>query len=164
MSVFPIEISPLRLRPDDLAPLIEEFTRRLQDDHAISLQIDRGAMRVLGDYGWPGNVRELANLIERLVVVRPNGVVTARDLPWPLVEHRDAGPEIVSSNLALQDGAPRAKLPAEGFDLKEYLADIECEMIVQALQESNGVVQHAAEILGVGRTTLVEKIRRYQIK
>jgi len=164
LSVFPIEISPLRLRPDDLAPLIEEFTRRLQDDHAISLQIDRGAMRVLGDYGWPGNVRELANLIERLVVVRPNGVVTARDLPWPLVEHRDAGPEIVSSNLALQDGAPRAKLPAEGFDLKEYLADIECEMIVQALQESNGVVQHAAEILGVGRTTLVEKIRRYQIK
>ena len=163
LSVFPIEISPLRDRPEDIAPLIEEFMRRLHNDRAVSLQIDRAAMELLDSYAWPGNVRELANLIERLVVIRPNGIVTARDLPWPLVEHDDGGPDIVSNSLMVQNGVG-AKLPEEGFDLKEYLAGIERDMIARALEESNGVVQHAAEILGVGRTTLVEKIRRYQIK
>ena len=164
LSVFPIEISPLRDRPDDIAPLIEEFTRRLHSDLAADLQFEPAAMQVLADYSWPGNVRELANLIERLVVVRPNGVVTAKDLPWPLTEPGDDLPEVIGGNLAINGGDASVHLLADGFDLKEYLAGIEREMIEQALSESNGVVQHAAEMLGVGRTTLVEKIRRYQIK
>ena len=75
----------------------------------------------------------------------------------------DPSRSLVGSELAVSQRDSVAALPAEGFDLKEYLAGIEREMIEQALQESNGVVQHAAELLGVGRTTLVEKIRRYQI-
>ena len=167
LSVFPIEIPPLRDRPDDIEPLVDEFIRRLQNEKALGLQLDKGAMRVLRDYSWPGNVRELANLIERLVVIRPNGIVRMTDLPWPLVEppEQDAGlPDILSSNVAPTGSDPRARLPAEGFDLKKYLADIERDMIKKALDESNGVVQHAAELLGVGRTTLVEKIRRYEIR
>ena len=56
------------------------------------------------------------------------------------------------------------QLPREGLDLKRYLADIERDMIVRALEEADGVVQHAAKKLGIGRTTLVEKIRRYEIR
>ena len=164
LSVFPIEISPLRDRPEDIAPLIEEFTLRLHSDHATSLQFDPAAFKVLENYAWPGNVRELANLIERLVVVRPNGIVTASDLPWPLTDPADDLPEVVGGNLSMNGDDSSVNLLADGFDLKEYLASIEREMIEQALGEANGVVQHAAEMLGVGRTTLVEKIRRYQLK
>ena len=164
LSVFPIEIAPLRDRPDDIAPLIEEFARRLHSERATGLQFEADAMAVLEAYAWPGNVRELANLIERLVVVRPNGIVTAQDLPWPLTDPDDELPEVLSSSLESSRERAAARLPAEGFDLKEYLAGIERDMIERALQESNGVVQHAAELLGVGRTTLVEKIRRYQIE
>jgi len=164
LSVFPIEISPLRDRPEDIAPLVEEFVRRLHSDQAIGLQFDAAATRVLEAYAWPGNVRELANLIERLVVVRPNGIVAARDLPWPLVEPNANLPDVVGSSLSANATGASATLPAEGFDLKEYLAGIEREMIERALNDANGVVQHAAELLGVGRTTLVEKIRRFQIR
>ena len=163
LSVFPIEIPPLRDRPGDVAPLVREFVARIQSDQALGLEISAAAMRRLEKYAWPGNVRELANLIERLVVIRPNGVVTEADLPWPIVDSPRA-PEIVSSRLAPSAPDPRVTLPADGFDLKDYLAGIERQLIENALAEADGVVQHAAELLGMGRTTLVEKIRRYDIK
>lgn len=167
LSVFPIEISPLKDRPEDVAPLVSEFIRRLESEQSLGLQISHNAMKILEGYSWPGNVRELANLIERLVVIRPNGVVAASDLPWPLVEqkHGDSGlPDVMDAALEATSAASRLALPAEGFDLKEYLADIERDMIHNALSESGGVVQRAAELLGIGRTTLVEKMRRYELK
>lgn len=155
LSVFPIEIAPLRERPEDIAPLVAEFICRLQSEQSFGLAISDDTMRCLESYAWPGNVRELANLIERLVVVRPNGVVTAADLPWPFAERRAEDlPEVVSSTVAL---------PEQGVDLKQYLARIERDMIVKALTDADGVVQRAAELLGVGRTTLVEKMRRFDI-
>lgn len=155
LSVFPIEISPLRERPEDIAPLVNEFIRRLGSEQSPSLNLSDEAMQVLEAYAWPGNVRELANLIERLVVLRPNGIVTAADLPWPLADRRELDtPQVLSSSVALPDG---------GVDLREYLASIERDMIEKALADSGGVVQRAAELLGIGRTTLVEKIRRYEI-
>ena len=167
LSVFPIEIAPLRDRPKDIAPLVDEFIRRLGEEDSVSLQISQDALQVLERYAWPGNVRELANLIERLVVVRPNGRVKRNDLPWPIVEREEAAPEVrevVSSKLSPVSGGVRVTLPSDGLDLKQYLAKIEQDMIHQALMESDGVVQRAAELLGVGRTTLVEKIRRYELK
>jgi sigma-54 specific flagellar transcriptional regulator A len=166
LSVFPIEITPLRERKADIAPLVDEFICRLSEEESVSLQISRDAMKILEDYAWPGNVRELANLIERLAVIKPNGVVTVRDLPWPIVERQEQaaeGPEVLSSNLTSVSGGVHVNLPSGGLDLKQYLAKIEQDMIHQALLESDGVVQRAAELLGVGRTTLVEKIRRYEI-
>jgi sigma-54 specific flagellar transcriptional regulator A len=75
-----------------------------------------------------------------------------------------ASPEVIGVTIMPAGATGHGTLPAEGFDLKEYLARIEREMIETALADSNGVVQHAAELLGVGRTTLVEKIRRHNIK
>jgi sigma-54 specific flagellar transcriptional regulator A len=166
LSVFPIEITPLRERPGDIPPLVDEFVRRLCAEQSVSLQIAPDAMEVLEKYAWAGNVRELANLIERLVVIKPNGVVKRRDLPWPFVEREEPETEmteVLSSRLSPVSGGVRVNLPSDGLDLKQYLAKIEQDMIHQALSEADGVVQRAAELLGVGRTTLVEKIRRYDI-
>ncbi|MDH3747801.1 MAG: sigma 54-interacting transcriptional regulator [Gammaproteobacteria bacterium] len=163
LSVFPIEIAPLRERPGDIELLIDEFIRRSRDKQKVTLRFSDHAMRLLEQYAWPGNVRELANLIERLAVTRTNGVVNARDLPWPLAEKCDQLADVVD----VVDTAPQTTpvaLPADGIDLKLYLAEIERDMIECALSDANGVVQHAARRLGIGRTTLVEKIRRYKIK
>lgn len=160
LSVFPIEISPLKDRPADIRPLVNEFTQRLLDAHGVTIRLTDAAMQLLKEYDWPGNVRELSNLIERLVVTRPNGIVDSRDLPWPISgqAHEDPAPADDTAS------STHVRLPREGLDLKRYLADIERDMIVRALAESDGVVQHAAKKLGIGRTTLVEKIRRYQIR
>ncbi len=164
LSVFPIEISALRDRPDDIPPLVNAFIRRLNAEKSVSLQLSDDAMDSLCKYSWSGNVRELANLVERLAVIRPNGIVTAADLPWPIADRPAPGdqmPEIVDDNLVPVGGSRAMHLPSDGIDLKQYLARIEQDMITQALADSGGVVQRAAELLGVGRTTLVEKIRRY---
>ncbi len=165
LSVFPIEISPLSERPEDIPLLVEEFVRRLSVEQGVSLQLGADAIAALQEYTWSGNVRELANLIERLAVIKPGGKIAKRDLPWPIVErsaHANA-PEILSHSIGPAAAGGIVTLPQEGIDMKQYLANIEQDMIHQALAESNGVVQRAAEMLGVRRTTLVEKIKRYEI-
>ena len=164
LSIFPIEITPLRDRAEDIPPLVQEFVERLKNEQSMSLALSNGAMRALQHYKWPGNARELGNLIERLAVLRPNGNVTEQDLPWPIVDRpaeEPAGPDIISHDL--QPVAGIVTLPNDGMDLKQYLANIEQDIIHQALVESDGVVQRAAEMLGFGRTTLVEKIKRFNI-
>ncbi|HNP63457.1 MAG TPA: sigma-54 dependent transcriptional regulator [Woeseiaceae bacterium] len=165
LSVFPIEISPLSERPDDIPLLVEEFVQRLSAEQGVSLQLDDDALAALQEYCWTGNVRELANLIERLAVIKPGGRISRRDLPWPIVEREAAtgATEILSHSLGPATSGGIVTLPQEGIDMKQYLANIEQDMIHQALSESGGVVQRAAEMLGVGRTTLVEKIKRYEI-
>ncbi len=164
LSVFPIEISALRDRPEDIPPLVNEFIQRLNAEKSVSLQLSDDAMHSLCKYSWSGNVRELANLVERLAVIRPNGLITAADLPWPITDRPAPGgesPEVIDDQLVPMDAAHAMSLPRDGIDLKQYLARIEQDMITQALADSGGVVQRAAELLGIGRTTLVEKIRRY---
>lgn len=169
LSVFPIDIPPLRERPADVAPLVEEFVMRQRDAQSFGLQIADDAMQLLTNYAWPGNVRELGNLIERLIVIRPNGVVTAKDLPWPIADRADDAaasdplPEILSARFDSPPDASMTALPVGGVDLKEHLAGIERNLIQNALREADGVVQRAADLLGIGRTTLVEKIRRHGI-
>ena len=161
LSVFPIEILPLRDRPADIAPLVHEFLRRLREEKSVDLHISADAMRCLEAYPFPGNVRELANLVERLAVIKPDGNITAADLPRAIAgesANTEGDIEILGSNIAA------VSLPPSGIDLKQYLAKIEQDMIHNALVEADGVVQRAAKLLGMGRTTLVEKIRRYGLR
>jgi len=120
-------------------------------------------MEVLCNYKWPGNVRELSNLVERLAVSKPNGEIYATDLPWPLRPVQEP-PLTLNSSLAATNTPNLNSLPDDGLDLKRHLADIEKDLIESALHHSNGVVQKAAGLLGMGRTTLVEKIRRYGLR
>ncbi len=161
LSVFPIEIPPLRERPEDIAPLANEMIERVHQRYGVRLHFTDGAMAALSAYRWPGNARELGNLIERLAVIRPNARIDADMLPWPLRPEADAQPPAEAAPPA--SAGPHA-LPEDGLDLKAHLAALERRMISAALDRSGGVVQKAADDLGIRRTTLVEKIQRYELR
>ncbi len=174
LNVFPIEMPPLRDRLDDIPLLVTELIARSENEGRGSVRITQSAMMALCQYDWPGNVRELANLIERLVIMFPTGVVDMNDLPEKFQTNElSAGEAIINTMLAQQaissdeveasvNRLPR--LPVAGIDLKEYLADIERQFIHQAIEEAGGVVAHAANRLKLRRTTLVEKMRKYGLQ
>jgi len=159
LSVFPIEVTPLRKRQEDVEPLVEELVERVASRYGICVRFTPEALSALREYEWPGNVRELANLVERLAVIYPQRPVDVDDLPGALSH---AAPSVVDDGLAASE--PAAALPPGGLDLKKHLAGLERDMIAAALREADGVVQKAAESLGLGRTTLVEKIRRHDLR
>jgi sigma-54 specific flagellar transcriptional regulator A len=175
LSVFPLEMPPLRQRLEDLPALIGEFNQRLVQRGLSSVRFSPGAMNALCRHGWPGNVRELSNLVERMAILMPHGEVRAADLPEKyrgaapleevsgaaLIAMMEAEPEVTESFTALGGEGDPSVLPQGGLDLKDHLAGIEIGLIRQALNSANGVVAHAAKLLRVQRTTLVEKLRKY---
>ncbi len=161
LNVFPIEMPALRDRIDDISLLINDLTERLQHEGGVSISMTSLAVDALSQYAWPGNVRELANLIERLSILYPNGTVDVQDLPEKyqsaeLLSKKVDNDETHKMQTSL--GAPR--LPKDGLDLKDHVSQVEYTLIRQALDESNGIVSHAAKRLKMGRTTLVEKMRK----
>ncbi|HRF55050.1 MAG TPA: sigma-54 dependent transcriptional regulator [Aquimonas sp.] len=161
LNVFPIEMPSLRDRREDLPELVNALTKQLEKSGRGSVRLSAEALAVLQAYQWPGNVRELSNLIERLAVLHPAGLVRARDLP---ARYRDGIELPEEVELDLVDAEPVAvpdTLPAEGIDLKDHIARIEINLIKAALDRAEGVVAHAAQLLGLRRTTLVEKLRKY---
>ena len=191
LNVFPIETPPLRDRADDIPLLLQELLNRHAEQHKGIIRLTQRAMESLMQYAWPGNVRELSNLIERLSVLHPNGTVRAADLPAryrgaALGEGLEDAPALrqiaqpqkavvapmTSVPVAAVAAAPTpaaaapasdAVLPAAGIDLRHHMASIELDLIRAALAQAGGVVAHAAPLLGLRRTTLVEKLRKYGI-
>jgi sigma-54 specific flagellar transcriptional regulator A len=166
LNVFPIETPPLRDRIEDLPLLVNDLTERLEHEGNGSIHLSPAAIQSLSKYNWPGNVRELANLIERLSILFPNGTVNVSDLP----EKYQSKEVLENSDLAeleedrIENDGVMPRLPRGGIDLKEHLTNLEYSMIKQALDESNWVVAHAAKRLQLGRTTLVEKMRKYNMQ
>lgn len=168
LNVFPIVMPSLKERAEDVPLLINELVSRLESEQRGSVRFNSASILSLCKYAWPGNVRELANLVERMAIMHPFGVVGAQDLPDKYrhiddeidedieieVEHIAASPAVVSMS-------DRALLPEDGIDLKEYITGLEQNLIKQALDDSGGVVARAAERLAIRRTTLVEKMRKY---
>lgn len=152
LNVFPIEVPPLQQRRSDIPLLINELSARIERDNRGSVRLSPTAVETLCHCDWPGNVRELANLVERLAIQFPHGVVEARDLPGRYLPAVDNG--------AVTD---LEQLPRDGIDMKKYLTSIEKSLIQQALSKTNNVVAHAASMLHLRRTTLVEKMRKYRI-
>ncbi|MDX1433435.1 MAG: sigma-54 dependent transcriptional regulator [Gammaproteobacteria bacterium] len=166
LNVFPIEMPTLRSRVEDLPLLVNDLVNRTEHEQRGSVRLSPAAMDCLCRYPWPGNVRELANLIERLVILYPNGVVDAEHLPERYRVHgNDADTASAHADEALGAAAMAAqRLPSEGLDLKEHMNKLESLLIIQALDEADGVVAHAARRLRLGRTTLVEKMRKLGIR
>jgi sigma-54 specific flagellar transcriptional regulator A len=165
INVFPIEVPPLRKRKSDIPLLIQEMIARMEHENRASVRLSKKATAVLQRFDWPGNVRELANLIERLAIQFPHGVVDSKDLP---ARYQDEEVVESASAVAAQETPATAspaldQLPGDGFDMKKYLTDIEISLIEQALSKTNNVVARAAIMLNMRRTTLVEKMRKYDI-
>lgn len=153
LSVFPVEVPALRDRTADIPALIEELIRENVTRGGVNVRFAEQTIRALSWLDWPGNIRELANLVERMAILKPEGIVEIADLP---VEYRaDVPPESVASESTLLTEEH------DNVDLKSHLQQIERDLIEQALARSNGVVAEAARMLKVGRTTLVEKIRKH---
>ena len=173
LNVFPIEMPRLRDRVEDLPLLINELITRLEHEKNASVRLTPAAVMALCNYAWPGNVRELANLMERMTILHPHGVVDVKDLPSKVVPNQASHQEIeVTASVDTESlaGVPslpmlsEPRLPRDGIDLKQHLTDIEVNLIQQALDDCNGVVAHAAKKLQIRRTTLVEKMRKYRIQ
>ncbi len=168
LNVFPIDMPPLRERVEDIPLLINELISRLEHEQRGSVRLTPAAIAALCQYSWPGNVRELSNLMERLVIMYPYGVVDVRDLPekfrrdMVVPEETDASSAEIPAPAVLAGDVVR--LPSEGLDLKEHLSNLEYSLIKQALEDADGVVAHAAKRLHMRRTTLVEKMRKYGLQ
>jgi sigma-54 specific flagellar transcriptional regulator A len=179
LSVFPLELPALRERLDDLSVLITEFNQRLARRGLGVVRFSAAAMHALQAYAWPGNVRELSNLVERMAILFPHGEVRASDLPEKyrgqqvceeirssdlLAMMEGRGPAVADISDARPSVVAMGLLPEDGLDLKDHLADIEVGLIRQALDATGGVVAHAARLLHMQRTTLVEKLRKYGLQ
>ena len=170
LNVFPIEIPPLRARAEDVPLLLNELISAMESDGRGSVRFNSGAMSCLQRYPWPGNVRELANLVERMAILYPHHIVGVEDLPVKIrtyTAQTDAyhGHSVRPDQTGVDSASERdSLLPMHGLDLKEYLANLERSLIGQALDDSGGVVARAASRLHMRRTTLVEKMRKYQMQ
>ena len=174
LDVFPINLPALRERREDIPLLIKELIARMENRQRGSVRFTPDAVMAMAQYDWPGNVRELGNQIERMAIQYPQGLVQAVNLPPKIRNHIsqnscaisiDTGssmPELqaVDEDSQVSPTIP-VHLPVDGLDLKSFISNIEVNLIQKALDESGGVIAHAAKNLGLQRTTLAEKMRKY---
>ena len=153
--MIPVELPSLRERPGDIALLADHFLRRSNERNKRAVVgFEPNAMGALEAYHWPGNIRELENLVERLVIVKGKGTIAMTDLPQAVRTPRALTPG---------KGTPIPGLPEDGTDLRAMLEAVEDRMIGEALERTGGNKNRAAELLGLNRTTLVEKLRRKRV-
>jgi sigma-54 specific flagellar transcriptional regulator A len=190
LNVVPVETPPLRERAEDLPLLIADLAERISGGGRPRVQFTPAAVAALQSYRWPGNVRELGNLIERVAIQSGARPVGTADLP-PRYRPADwvpDAPDSVEVDSPQEEGeqgplAPPLAAPADeelalieprfadalleeipsGFDLRAHLESIEQGLITRAMQASDGTVAQAARLLGLRRTTLVEKLRKYSL-
>ena len=170
LNVFPIEMPSLHERVEDIPLLLNDLIARLEKEQRGSIRFNSAAIMSLCCHEWSGNVRELANLVERMTILHPEGVIGLKDLPEKF-RHQDTGSRDEDGIKEIVDAAqPKlvnmndtALLPVNGVNLKEYLTKLEKDLIQQALDDSNCVVARAADKLHIRRTTLVEKMRKYNL-
>jgi transcriptional regulator with PAS, ATPase and Fis domain len=156
VNVIPIHIPPLRERKEEIPVLLHHFLEKFNKcSHGNVTGISPEAMQFFLDYPWPGNVRELQNLVERIVVIKETGEVGVDDLPEKMRRSAKAEKEVSPANGGI--------FPDEGIDLNRTVEEFEKDLLCRALEKASGVKSNAARLLGINRTTLVEKIKRFKM-
>jgi DNA-binding NtrC family response regulator len=156
LTAFPIEMAPLRERKDDIPLLANYFLNKIVVDiHREMPIISSDTMKYLMEYSYPGNIRELKNIIERMVILSTEKVITVEDLPLEIKMKSDT----LENKTIIGLGPLKEILEKELYNL----ADVEKVVIATALQKTRWNKQETAKLLGIGRTTLYEKIRRYKL-
>jgi transcriptional regulator with GAF, ATPase, and Fis domain len=160
LSVVPIELPPLRARGGDVVRLAEAAIRRSNPRRHQGPSLDASARAALLSYPWPGNVRELNHIVERAVVLADSDALSAADLrlgPRAAAER----PTPVAAPSQPTTSTPLAEGSDPSLDLRSALEGLERRMIHEALARAQGNRTEAAALLGLNRTTLVEKLRKY---
>ncbi|MBV2184268.1 MAG: sigma-54 dependent transcriptional regulator [Rhizobium sp.] len=147
LMVMEITVPPLRERTEDIAPLAYHFlATHAERLHKPAMTISTEALGVLKRYLWPGNVRELENIVQRMIILSEGDAITLESLPERLLAQGEA------------------KVQAIDYFPPKSLEEIEAFFIRKTLRETQGDRAMAAEILGIDKSTLWRKIKRYQIE
>jgi transcriptional regulator with GAF, ATPase, and Fis domain len=162
LNVIPLNIPPLRKRKEDILHLARYFIgifSMRKGREPLAMHPD--TVECICNYSWPGNVRELENMMERIVILDDDGIITREDIP----EHiftvcRNSEEEAAADNNVQQWSHEGVAFPQEGVDLNAVLEEIEKRIIIQALERAGGVKKKAATLLGLNRTTLLEKLKK----
>jgi two-component system NtrC family response regulator len=153
LNVVRIVLPPLTQRQEDIHLLVKHFIEKYASERKSAVPVigvDQEVGRIFYDYSWPGNVRELENLIERVMILCPNDTIRVSDLP--------AGFKDNVHNALHLEGIPTHA------NLYETLATVEKAMIERALRMAGNVQAHAASILGIGKSGLNQKIKKYNLE
>ena len=152
LNVVRIELPPLKDRKEDIQLVTNHFIKKYEDHRPSDKPVygvDQDVMRLFNNYPWPGNIRELENIIEQAMILSLGEIITVPDLPDGFVENVYEGPRI--------EGIP------EDAKLFETLSMIEKKMIERSLRLSGNVQARASEILGIGKSGLSKKMKKYGI-
>jgi DNA-binding NtrC family response regulator len=154
LNVVPVHLPALAERPLDIPSLAQHFIERANRRHGRRVQgLSDSATTVFCDYAWPGNVRELQNLVERVVILKgSDGPIAPEDLPAHVTTRASFGP------------LSELRLPERGLDINETLALVETRLTLDALERAKGNKARAAELLGLKRTTLVERLKKLHLE
>ncbi|KUJ96467.1 MAG: Sigma54 specific transcriptional regulator, Fis family [Desulfonauticus sp. 38_4375] len=163
LNVIPIELPPLRERGEDILLLANFFLEKfctLKNRPPLSFSPE--VKELLLNYSWPGNVRELENFMERISILCENERVEIEDLPEKILKEQGLNQPKPQKTEAFTFPSLQDMLQLK-MDLKTFLETIENKLITEALEESKGVKNKAANILGIKRTTLIEKIKKKEL-
>ena len=182
LNVIPVRVAPLRDRITDLVDLIDFFSQQFSKN-GNPIEFQESLLSVVKQYDWPGNVRELSNMVHRLSVLYPGeslsvGSVDASMLPQGMIDIIQSSADFSSiqdpqgAESQEQNDIESIVMQAQGYDqfrrqgsgLKEMLSEIEKDIIVKALGDMNGNVSKCAKLLSMQRTTLIERIKRYDLR
>ncbi len=147
INVIPLNIPPLRERPEDISLLTRHFIKQAAPERDI--KFDKGVMAEFMRYPWRGNVRELENICKRMVLLSENGVISLKDLPW------EAPVEVEPGNTSLLFELPDKSLPLE---------QLEREVIRQALIKHNWNQSKAAKYLHIPRHVLIYRLEKFDLQ
>jgi DNA-binding NtrC family response regulator len=149
LNVIPIRIPPLRERRSDIPVLLSHFMQQFNRTRNRNLTgVAPEAMAMLVQYNWPGNIRELENLVERLSILKGNGMIEMHDLPE---RYR---------KVHMQSDPSKVEIPDQGVDFNTAVDNYENALIMRALEKTGWNRNQAALLLKLNRTTLVEKIKK----
>jgi DNA-binding NtrC family response regulator len=152
LNVIPITIPPLRERTSDIPLLTHHFMKKFNRGKKQNIKgVSQESMNTLLRYHWPGNVRELENIIERMVILKGEGIIEKEDLPEKLL-----GAE-------WSDGIPSLEIPESGISFNTAVSEFEKELMLRALNKTNWIKNRAAKLLQLKRTTLIEKMKKIQL-
>lgn len=165
LNVIPLHIPPLRERPEDIPVLVDYFIAFFSKKRKReNVRVDPEVIELFFHYPWPGNVREMENLIERILILNEDGLITTKDLPNRFAEFAGfPSPKALEIPKGSPDSNREVILPDRGVNLNNLVEEVERSLINQAMLKSQGVKSKAAELLGLKRTTLLEKIKKFEL-
>ena len=148
LSIVPITIPPLRDRISDIPLLVNYFLKKYNEGKN-SIRIEPSVLENLKTYSWPGNVRELANIVQQMILFCDGGSITLKDCPSPIC--------------SIEDNSTVSSLKEEKISLMKLVSDLERQWILNKLKESNWNKGKAAELLGITRKMLLDRVKKYNL-